>query len=117
MCSPLVNHDRRVHPRLSQHFDAKLSKRGLKKSIGGVTDNLGQGGAFIKTDNWNAFQIHDQTIVTFYMPPTFTGSDSAIGLQGPAVVIRIYSKKEGVAVQFDKIFRLFERIEASGIPA
>ena len=103
--------DRRVHPRFSRQFNVELSKKGLHVAVGGVTDNVGQGGAFIRTEGWNAFRINDQMIVTFYVPPTFSGHDATIALQGSAVVARIDTIAEGVAVRFDKYLKQFERID------
>ena len=101
--------DRR-HPRLSNSFRAKLSKAGLCSQIRGVTTNVSQGGAFIRTKYWNAFQLHDQINVTLFIPPSFSGQERTIGLQGRAAVIRLAEDDDGVAVRFASLFRQFERV-------
>lgn len=103
--------DRRVHPRFSHQFNVELFKRDVNVTVDGVTDNMGQSGAFIRTERWNDFRINDQMVVTFYVPPTFSGHDATIALQGSAVVARIDSEAEGVAIRFDKYLKQFERID------
>ncbi|MEE9152376.1 MAG: PilZ domain-containing protein [Thermoplasmata archaeon] len=112
-----VNDDRRKHPRIGQQFIANLSEPDMHESIVGVTDNIGQGGAFIKTDKWTAFQIQDLKIITFFVPPAFSGQNEAIVLQGSGIVKRIESERKGVAVQFDKPLKLFERSDKPEMPA
>jgi len=102
--------ERRKHIRLNGHFSAKLSRVGLYFPVGGMTDNVDQGGAFIKTKDWDDFQPHDQIVVTLFIPPSFSGQEKTIGLTGPAVVARIVVENEGVAVQFTKPFKQFESL-------
>ena len=109
--------DRRKYPRIGQQFIANLSELDMHESILGVTDNIGQGGAFIKTDKWTALQIQDLKIITFFVPPVFSGQNEAIALQGSGIVKRIESERKGVAVQFDKPFMLFERSDKPEMPA
>ncbi len=108
--------DKRKHVRLRQYFKAKLSKTGVPDAIEGNTEYVSQGGAFIKTKDWHSFQPDDKTILTVYLPPIFTGQDATIGLQGSAVITRVDEENEGVAVQFIKDFKQFERIEEMEIP-
>lgn len=112
-----VNDDRRKYPRIGQQFTANLSEPDMHESIVGVTDNIGQGGAFIKTDKWTALQIQDLKIITFFVPPAFSGQNEVIGLQGSGIVKRIESERKGVAVQFDKPLKLFERSDKPEMPA
>ena len=109
--------DRRKYPRLGQQFIASLSKPDMHESIVGVTDNIGQRGAFIKTDKWTTLRNQDLTIITFFVPPAFSGQNETIGLQGFGIVNRIDSERKGVAVQFDKPLRLFERSDKPEMPA
>jgi len=101
--------DRRQHKRLSFHFLTILNTPRFELPIEGVTENLSQGGALIKTGDWRTFQIEESAIVTLFLPPTFSGQDETIGLKGMAVVRRIDQEKEGVAVQFTKSFKQFAR--------
>ena len=112
-----MNDDRRKYPRISQQFIAHLSEPGMHESIVGVTDNISQGGAFIKTDKWTTLQIQDLKIITFFVPPAFSGQNETIGLQGSGIVKRIESERKGVAVQFDKPLKLFERSDKPEMPA
>jgi len=108
--------DKRKQVRIKQHFKAKLSKEGMASSLEGITATVSQGGAFIKTKDWNSLQTNDKTVITVYLPPVFTGQDVTIGLQGSAVISRIDEDNEGVAVEFLKNFKQFERIEEMEIP-
>jgi len=103
--------ERRKDKRLSLHFPAMFhSRTKLDFPIEGVTENLSQGGAFIKTMNWEAFKINGRAIVTLLLPPIFSGHDETIGLQGKAVVTRIDQANEGIGLQFMNSFKQFHRI-------
>jgi hypothetical protein len=112
----MTGREKRKHVRLKRYFKARLSKVGVSYPIEGNTENVSQGGAFIKTKDWHSFRPNDKTIVTVYLPPIFTGQDATIGLQGTALVSRVDEENEGVAVQFLKNFKQFERIEEMEIP-
>ena len=87
-----------------------LSDRGLNLPFEGVTENLSQGGAFVKTRNWSNCRINDRTVVAFFLPPSFTGHNETIGLQSTAVIARIDQENEGIGLRFTKNFRNFEWI-------
>ena len=91
----------------------KLFKEELECSLEGVTVNLSQDGAFIKTTGCRFFQVQDEAILTCLLPPDFTGQDKTIGLRGRAIVSRVDQESEGVAVEFTSMFRQFERISSS----
>jgi hypothetical protein len=112
----MTTRDKRKHVRITQFFEAKLSKAGTSHSIAGQTENVSQGGAFIKTKDWHSLKPNDKTTVTVFLPPLFTGQDATIGLQGSAVINRIDEENEGVAVEFLQNFKQFERIEEMEIP-
>ncbi|NIU83277.1 MAG: hypothetical protein GWN64_07295 [Candidatus Thorarchaeota archaeon] len=101
--------ERRRHARLSHHFSAKFCKVGLYSPVEGVTENVGPFGAFIKLNELHAFQLHDQIILTLFIPPSFSGQEKTIGLQGPARIIRLVGDNEGVAVKFSRPLKQFER--------
>jgi hypothetical protein len=67
--------------------------------------DLSQGGVFIKTENWRFFKPKESTNLTFFLPPDFTGQDTAIGLQDSAIVRRVDQLREGIAVEFIEEFR------------
>ncbi len=101
--------ERREHVRLSHHFSAKFCKVGLYFPVEGVTENVGPCGAFIKLNDLHAFQIHDQIILTLFIPPGLSGQEKTFGLQSPACIIRLIGDNEGVAVKFSRPLKQFER--------
>jgi hypothetical protein len=108
--------NKRKQVRIRQRFKTELLKDGIIHSFEGITASVSQGGAFIKTKDWNSFRTNDKTVITVYLPPFFTGQDATIGLQGSAVITRVDEDNEGVAVEFLKNFRQFERIDEMDIP-
>ena len=97
--------------RIKSSFPVKLVKEGLDFSFEGRAVNYSQKGAFIKLNNRLSFQAHAPAVLTFFLPPDFTGQNKTIGLQGDAVITRIDQENEGIAVEFIKTFREFERID------
>lgn len=103
--------ERREERRLSRQFPAMLQCCvGSDILIEGMSENLSQHGAFIKTKNWNYCQAHEQTVVTFFLPPDFTGQDNTIGLQGTAIITRVDQENQGVGLRFVKNFKQFDQI-------
>ena len=82
----------------------------LNSPIEGVAENLSQGGAFLKTTNWSNFEIDDKAVVAFFLPPSFTGINETIRLEGIAEIARIDQENDGIGVRFTKDFRHFEWI-------
>jgi hypothetical protein len=101
--------ERRRNVRLSHRFSVRFCKVGLYFPVEGVTENIGPCGACIKLNDLHAFQIHDQIILTLSIPPSFSGQDTTIGLQGSAKIIRLVGDNEGVAVKFSRPLKQFER--------
>ena len=101
--------ERRGNVRLSQRFSVRFCKVGLYFPVEGVTENVGPCGAFIKVNDLHAFQLHDQIILTLSIPPSFSGQEKTIGLQGSAKIIRLVGDNEGVAVKFTGPLTQFER--------
>jgi hypothetical protein len=102
--------DQRRHARLGKSFEVKLHKEfpSVQGSLlEGITVNLSQGGAFIKTKDWRFFQPNESTNLTVVLPADFSGQDTAIGLQGPAIVRRVEPLREGIAVEFIDTLRQF----------
>lgn len=101
--------ERRKNVRLNRHFSAKFCKVGVYFPIDGVTENIGPCGAFIKLNDLHAFQLHDQIILTLFIPPSFSGQEETIGLQGPARIVRLSGDNQGVAVKFSRSIKQFEK--------
>ena len=100
----------RKYLRLDRSFAVSLHKVGVHASFEGLTKNISQGGAFIETRDWSVFQENDQALVTFYLPPKFTGQDVIIHLLGTAIIKRIDRENEGLGLQFNERLRQFERV-------
>jgi len=107
--------DQRQLPRMTQNFQVKLRKRGQDFSLEGRSVNIGQGGAFIKTEHWRSLQVDNRAVLTFLLPPEFTGQSHVISLQGSAVVTRVDQENESVAVEFVRSFRQFEPIRIADV--
>ena len=103
--------DRRQHPRVEVYFPAKLGKKGLAPSIEAVADDVSQRGAFIKTELWDSFEPTERVLAVFYLPPSFTGQEKTIALQGEVSIARVDPEQEGVGLHFTKPFRQFDRLQ------
>ena len=102
--------DHRRHIRLGHHIPSKLFKLGLPSAVSGVTENVSAGGALIKTMDYRAFHPLDQTVVTFYIPPTVSGLDKPIASQSFAVVTRVDKENAEVALKFGKVLKQFQSL-------
>jgi len=105
-------HDRRAHVRISSKFGARISKPGWFRPAEGVTENISQRGTFARTEDWRAFGVKDQAIVTILLPASFSGQEVPVGLQGKAVVTRVDHQKGGVALRFESDFKVFKPVNA-----
>jgi FHA domain/PilZ domain len=101
----------RLHRQFAAHIRCQTGTR-----ADGESENLSQGGAFIRTENWDLLKPRDEIIITFLLPPEFTGQDRAIGLQGEAVVTRVDSVRQGVGIEFIRSFRQFEQVSVADVP-
>ena len=107
----METNERRAHTRFEHKLFAKFSKTGLYTPIEGTTANISQGGAFVRTEAWHAFQPQERIIVTFFASPDLTGQDKTIGFQGEGIIVRVDREARGVGVQFAKEFEKFSQIE------
>jgi FHA domain/PilZ domain len=107
----METHDRRAYARVGHRLFTKFSKAGLYTPVEGVTANISQGGAFVTTDEWEAFRPHERVIVTFFLSPDLTGQDKTLGLQGEGIIARVDREGTGVGVQFASGFDQFAEIE------
>ena len=89
----------------------RLWMDGLNLWFKGISVNMSQMGAAIRTEYWSFFQVDDETIVTCFLPPAFTGQNGSIALRGDGTIRRIDPVNECVAVEFLKSFRQFERCD------
>lgn len=96
---------------MRRNFPVRLFMEDLNLFIEGITTNLSQGGAFIKSNNRHSCQAGALVVLTFFLPPDLNGHNETIGLQGDAVITRIDQENEGIAVEFTKAFKEFERID------
>jgi hypothetical protein len=108
--------EQRKSARINRHFVTELYCLQSRNAAEGVTDNISQGGAFIKTKDWRLFQVNDETLVTLFLPPIFSGQDKPVGLRGSAVITRIDQENEGVALKFTKSFQELEQVKDPEVP-
>ncbi len=101
--------ERRRNVRLRRRFSVRFCKEGLYFPVEGVTENIGPCGAFIRLNDLHAFQIRDRIILTIFLPPSFSGQETTIGLRGSAQIIRLVGDNEGVAVKFTGPLKQFKR--------
>jgi c-di-GMP-binding flagellar brake protein YcgR len=102
--------DRRKYPRLRQSFRVELFKQGSRHSLDGTSVDVSQGGAFIRTEEWRAFNVKDCAVIAFSLPPDYTGQEKTIRLQGEAFITRVDQKNKGIGVEFTRKFRNFEPV-------
>jgi hypothetical protein len=104
--------DHRENRRIRRNFPVKLLMKGTDNiSIEGMTIKLRQGGALIKLNSRLSFQAHPQAVLTFFLPPDFTGQNKTIVLQGDAVITGIDQENKRMEIEFIKTFRELERID------
>lgn len=103
--------ERRRYVRINRQFITQIFTPRSEYETQGVTENISQGGAYIKVEDWRAFQTGDQTVITFFLPPSFTDRGKSVGLRGEAEVKRVDPQNEGIALEFSKDFQEFEKID------
>jgi hypothetical protein len=101
--------ERRRNVRLNRRFSVRFCKEGLYFPVEGVTENIGSCGALIKLNDLHAFLTHDRIILTLFLPPSFSGQETTIGLRGSAQIIRLVGDNEGIAVEFKGSLKQFKR--------
>ena len=106
----MPGNSRRRNPRVGVRFPTNLNKVGLTQPIEAVTDNVSQGGAYIKTKDWNDLELKETALATFFLPPSFTGQEEIIALQGEVLINKVDLKREGIGLQFVKTLRQFDRV-------
>ena len=111
----MTSRERRKHVRIQRQFEARLFNAKVRYETEGLTENISQGGVYVKTRDWRSFRTGDQATVTLFLPPSFTDRDKIFGLRGTAIVRRVDEQNEGVALEFSRDFQEFEKIEHSEI--
>lgn len=109
----MTSRERRKHVRIQRQFEARLFNAKFSYETEGLTENISQGGVYVKTRDWRLFQNGDQAIVTLFLPPSFTDRDKIFGLRGNAIVRRVDKQNEGVALEFSRDFQEFEKVDHS----
>jgi hypothetical protein len=84
----------------------KLLKKGQDAPIKGMAGYLSQGSVFIKTKDWQSFQVGDSTILNF-----LPSHNLAAGFQGEAIVQEVDQENEGVMVEFVRSFKQFDPVK------
>jgi hypothetical protein len=107
----MLSSDRRKSERLDWSFPVTLCKDGLDCLFSGMSVNVSQLGAYIKTNYHGFFCVNDEATIKCFLPANFTGQNQTIVLQDKAVIIRIDRENEGIALGFNKSFKQFERLK------
>ena len=103
--------EHRKNIRVRRNFPVRLFIEDSNLFIEGITTHLSQSGAFIKSKNRHSCQSGAHVFLIFLLQPDFTGENKTIGLQGDAVITRIDQENKGIAVEFVKALKEFERID------
>ena len=98
---------RQENPGFRHKSKVELFKEGMDFSIKGMTEKIGHKSAFIKTKDWQSFQVGDSTILRFLLHTDYPG------FQGEAIVQDIDQENEGVMVEF---VRSFKHLEPVSVP-
>jgi tetratricopeptide (TPR) repeat protein len=107
---------KREHARCSGYFVAELAKMGSAEPVSGVTENIGQSGAFIKVREWRSFRVNEEVSVAIFLPSVFSDESTTVRMEGRGFVARVDEAQEGVAVEFSTCFRQFKRREELEVP-
>lgn len=106
----------REHPRCSGYFVAELAKAGSTEPVSGLTENIGQSGAFIKVREWESFRVNEEISVAIFLPSVFSDESTTVRMEGRGFIVRVDEEQEGVAVEFSTCFRQFKRREDLEVP-
>jgi len=106
----------REHARCSGSFVAELAKASMTETVSGVTENIGQSGAFIKVREWRSFRVNEEVSVAIFLPSVFSDESTTVRMEGRGFIARLDEEHEGVAVEFSSCFRQFKRREKLEVP-
>jgi tetratricopeptide (TPR) repeat protein len=102
--------------RISSHLPAELSMGTFGPKVSGITENLSQIGAFIKTREWHKFAVNDQVSVCITLPSLLSRHGVPTSVEGTGLIARIDPVNEGVGVHFSRSINRFKRIGKVQIP-
>ena len=108
--------DNREFMRISSQLPAELSMGTLGPKVTGITENLSQIGAFIKTKEWHKFAVNDQVSVCITLPSLLSPHGVPTSVQGTGLIARIDAANEGVGVHFSASINRFKRLGNVQIP-
>jgi len=102
--------------RIRSHLPAELSMGTSGPKVTGITENLSQIGAFIKTKEWQKFAVNDEVSVSITLPSLFSPHGVPTSVEGTGLIARIDPVNEGVGVHFSRTINRFKRIGKVQIP-
>jgi FHA domain/Tetratricopeptide repeat/PilZ domain len=102
--------------RISSHLPAELSMGTFGPKVTGITENLSQIGAFIKTKEWHKFAVNDEVSVCITLPSLLSPHGVPSSVEGTGLIARIDPANEGVGVHFSRSINRFKRIGKVQIP-
>ena len=108
--------DNREFMRISSQLPAELSMGTFGPRVTGMTENLSQIGAFIKTKEWHKFAVNDQASVCITLPSLLSPHGLPTSVHGTGLVARIDAVNEGVGVHFSGSIHRFKRMGNVQIP-
>ncbi|HVO85016.1 MAG TPA: FHA domain-containing protein [Syntrophobacteria bacterium] len=112
--APSLNN--REFMRISSHLPAELSTGTVGVKVTGMTENLSQVGAFIKTKEWYKFAVNDEVSVCITLPSLLSPHGVPTSVEGTGLIARIDPVNEGVGVHFSRSINRFKRIGKVQIP-
>jgi hypothetical protein len=102
--------------RISTHLPVELSTGTSGAKVTGITANLSQIGAFIKTKEWHKFAVNDQVSVCITLPSLLSPHGLPTSMAGTGLIARIDPVHEGVGVHFSRRLNRFARIGNVQLP-
>jgi tetratricopeptide (TPR) repeat protein len=115
-CESANQSRKREHGRCSGYFVAELARAGTTEPVSGVTQNIGQSGAFIKVKEWRSFRVNEEVFVAIFLPSVLSDESTTVRMEGRGLITRVDEEHEGVAVEFNSCFRQFKRHNELEVP-
>jgi tetratricopeptide (TPR) repeat protein len=112
----IAEYENRESMRYFGHFPVRVSKKGSASSIRGVTLNLSETGALIKTNDLMKFRVNEQISVYIFIPSLFSARFNTVGMHGDGIVIRLDEQNKCIGIRFRTSFKQFERTGEIEVP-
>ena len=112
----IEGYEGRTAMRHSCHFPVRITKQDMDTAIRGVTENLSQIGAFIRTRDLSAFKVNDEVSLYIFIPSLFSSRFKSVGMEGKGLITRIDERSQAIAVEFRTNFKEFGRIGQVEVP-